>query len=778
MQDVTSFTRAQHFSYIVSLITAKLPPLDLSRSRVTMPTNRSSAARLRFGSFELDPSSGQLRKDGSLIKLQPQPFRVLQLLAEHGGAVVTRDEIKSYLWSESTFVDFEHGINFSINQIRASLSDNADKPRFIETLPRRGYRFIAPVEWVNGTHRLPPPPVSNNAGAFRFDTATFTLPTITLAHTSAFESASPSTPLEPVAKFLSKRNWISVVLWCALGLCPIAGLFLFFRMTHPFPYVVHTEQLTQSGRADPWGQITSDGARLFYLEREGDRWHTMETGTSGGESQPLNVPFPNTTIFAISPDGSQLLLAPFISREGNLPLWIMPLVGGAPRRLGDLLVNDATFSPDGKQIAFATMDGLSLTDLTGSNSRKIVDLPGVNWNIAWSPRAPKIRFSHSPANGWVPSIFEVTPQGQTLHPLLGQSSELAGACCGRWTSDGSYYFFNSWRAYQTDLWALKEPPFDISWLRSKPVRLTSGPISYSYALPADHGRVVYAHGGIEHFDVVAVDPKTSLAKPVLPGTSVVDAAFSPDGQWLVYITNGGMWRSRPDGTERVQLATNSAQANIICPRWRPDSKFILYFEHLANGFEQMYVVPADGGSRRAILDAEHTRDRPDWSPDGRSIVFSMIDDTQPRPASERGIYLFDAESGRTTKIPDSEDFFEARWSPDGRYLAGISRDSKLLKLYDIAHQRWSEVARGSLIGLAVWSPEGQYLYFQDILQSGEPLFRFRPKDSSTEPVARFDALLKTVAIRCAFIGFAPDGSLLLRNSGKGGNLYKLELDLP
>ena len=104
-----------------------------------------TSPNLRFGPFELDPAAGELRKAGILIKLQPQPFHVLLLLAERAGKLVTREEIQRCLWSDSTFVDFEHGINLSINQIRGALADSADTPRYIETLPRRGYRFIAPV---------------------------------------------------------------------------------------------------------------------------------------------------------------------------------------------------------------------------------------------------------------------------------------------------------------------------------------------------------------------------------------------------------------------------------------------------------------------------------------------------------------------------------------------------------------------------------------------------------------------------------------------------------
>src|SRR5580704_9144086 len=104
------------------------------------------STKLHFGPFEMDVASGQLRKAGILLKLQPQPFRVLLLLVERAGEVVTREKIQRCLWTDSTFVDFEHGINFSINQIRAALTDSAEEPRYIETIPKRGYRFIGTVE--------------------------------------------------------------------------------------------------------------------------------------------------------------------------------------------------------------------------------------------------------------------------------------------------------------------------------------------------------------------------------------------------------------------------------------------------------------------------------------------------------------------------------------------------------------------------------------------------------------------------------------------------------
>jgi DNA-binding winged helix-turn-helix (wHTH) protein len=111
--------------------------------------SESSPQRFRFGFFEVDTRSGELRRQGSKVNLQEQPFQVLVLLLERPGQVVTRDELSKKLWPENTYVDSERGLNKAINKIRAALRDDAEKPCFIETLPQRGYRFIAPLKtWL------------------------------------------------------------------------------------------------------------------------------------------------------------------------------------------------------------------------------------------------------------------------------------------------------------------------------------------------------------------------------------------------------------------------------------------------------------------------------------------------------------------------------------------------------------------------------------------------------------------------------------------------------
>src|SRR5712691_2578501 len=104
------------------------------------------ATSFRFGLFEVDSRTGELRKQGRRIKIRGRPFDILVLLLGRGGDVISRDELRQQLWQADTFVDFDHGLNSAINRLREALGDSAENPRFIETLPKRGYRFIAPIE--------------------------------------------------------------------------------------------------------------------------------------------------------------------------------------------------------------------------------------------------------------------------------------------------------------------------------------------------------------------------------------------------------------------------------------------------------------------------------------------------------------------------------------------------------------------------------------------------------------------------------------------------------
>ncbi len=151
---------------------------------------------MRFSGFELDLASGELRRDGALLKLQPQPAKVLAMLVSHAGEVITRNQLAEQVWGSQTFVDFEQGLNFAIRQIRTVLGDDADQPRFLETLPRRGYRFIAPVEEVAATAATPPTSQrSSGVRAAALGVATVLLLAATYLGWRHFKSPPPRQPV-------------------------------------------------------------------------------------------------------------------------------------------------------------------------------------------------------------------------------------------------------------------------------------------------------------------------------------------------------------------------------------------------------------------------------------------------------------------------------------------------------------------------------------------------------------------------------------------------------
>jgi hypothetical protein len=164
----------------------------------------------------------------------------------------------------------------------------------------------------------------------------------------------------------------------------------------PPPLVTQITRLTNSGRFDPWGGIASDGSRLFFLERDGDHWNNRQISAAGGESAPFDSPFKNTRTFAVSPDQSELLLVPFISRDSDRPLWSMPLVGGAPRRIGDIVVEGAAYSPDGKKIAVTNTTGVYVANRDGSELRRLSTLHGLVSHVVPPPGRRKWNMRSGP----------------------------------------------------------------------------------------------------------------------------------------------------------------------------------------------------------------------------------------------------------------------------------------------------------------------------------------------------------------------------------------------
>src|SRR5579863_2386686 len=307
---------------------------------------------VHFGIFKADLATGELRKSGRAVKLQPQPFKVLALLLERSGELVTREEIHRTLWGGDTFVDFEQGLNFAIKKIRDALGDNAERPRYIETLPRRGYRFIAPVEHpsIMAPQEEPSPQAAMPLqGRLISISQAVPAPSEPVPAESAFYEASPEAaaprvagPFAPVIRrspmpvsrpAASGRPafpWRRAAIAVGVLLLASAGALWVLWIPPSPPKVLRSVQLTHTGRAQPHGRVLTDGTRLYFTERTGGTLTLAQVPLGGGE--PTIVPTSSPSSYAladIDPAGERLLvIAP--SAQNEHPVWVISASGGPP----------------------------------------------------------------------------------------------------------------------------------------------------------------------------------------------------------------------------------------------------------------------------------------------------------------------------------------------------------------------------------------------------------------------------------------------------------------
>jgi eukaryotic-like serine/threonine-protein kinase len=587
------------------------------------------------------------------------------------------------------------------------------------------------------------------------------------------------------AKGQARSRTISIAAWAAAIVSVLLAAFLGFRWLSPLPppRVRRTTQLTHLGHADGWGKVTSDGARIFYLAREADHWNLMQVPISGGESQPFLSPFPSTAVLDISPDQSELLIAPFTARTGNLKFWTLPVVGGAPRRLGEVSGDSGAFSPNGEKIAYSKPDGIYVCNRNGSEPRRLASLIGNGW-IAWSPDGKALRFTLADEKTESLSLWEVSADGSNLHPLLPGWNPRPYECCGRWSADGRYYFFLSTKGEHPGLayniWVRSEKPAFPLWSKTaSPVQLTAGSTEFRALFPTKDGRQLLTIAGTD-FSVLlwsTPDKKQFLLSRQFPEIAAVDV--SPKGDWLALILRGWLlWRSRPDGSERIQLAADFSGL-VDSPRWSPDETRIVFLGVRAGRPPNIYLVHRDGGATEELLPNDQIHKSPDWLPDGESIVYFTPPAAVGAPPVESGIFVLNLKTKKTTKLAGSDGLQEPRSAFGSRYLAALTDDQTKVMLFDFQTQKWKEIATGGRLFYHLEStPDLRYLYFQDLLAPGEPLYRMRVGDSRPQRVTSFESLLQSGVIRCAFAGLTADGSPIVNANRGGTEVYALDLDLP
>lgn len=288
---------------------------------------------VHFGAFVVDLRAGELYRQGRKIKLQDQPFQLLAILLEHPGEVITRQELRNRIWPGDTFVDFDQGLNKAILKIRDALGDDADNPRFVETLPRRGYRFIAPVEPAKppSSPTIPAPSPERPGRARQFVVET---------NSAAFR---------PTVKWW----WVLTVGVVVLALSAILSSW-FRRLLSP-PRIVNYTRLTHGAHVR-WGPMGTDGTRIYFngMDQTGE-YIIGSVSSAGGDVIPVSTPLKRPILEDVSSAGTELLVSESditgaVNRERRI--YIVPIQGGSAQRIGSTVGSCATWSTDAQHILY------------------------------------------------------------------------------------------------------------------------------------------------------------------------------------------------------------------------------------------------------------------------------------------------------------------------------------------------------------------------------------------------------------------------------------------
>ncbi|MGO9272828.1 MAG: winged helix-turn-helix domain-containing protein [Terriglobia bacterium] len=723
-----------------------------------------------FGPFVLDADQHFLLRDGKPVPLAPKAVDVLLVLVGNAGRLVEKDELMRQVWPE-TFVE-EGNLTKNIFVLRHALGNGDTGREYIETVPKRGYRFVARVGAV----------VSNGEGP-----AAKTAPQQPAVATPALDpnalAGLPPAPGPDDGGGTARWPWRLTT--TVLAVLVLAGLLGWVWLSPPSqPAVLKITQITHFGRVAATGRLVTDGTRLFFVERRGGRETLAAVPVEGGEPVPVPTPFANTALDAISPDHSELLVRS--DAGGEQTLWMLPTTGGSPRPLGNVIGHNPAWSRDGQKIVYFSGSDLYVVKPDGSESRKLVNAAD-GWLACWSPDGQAVRFTAWSSELPTLSLWEVSAQGSNLHRLLAgwREREAAknfadGESGGDWTPDGNYFVFRSTRAGVASIWAISEKRKFLRWPARAPVQLTTTDSSL-WSLLAAKNRIFYT-GEKEVRELARYDARLKQFVPYLPGVRGRDVGFSRDGQWVAYIATTNqqdiLWRSRADGRERQQLTFPSMDAGA--PRWSPDGKQIAFVGNLPGKLRRIFLVSSDGGEPEPVtaLDSLY----PDWSPGGDSLFFSG-----PVPASASmisaknfGTYRLDLKTRRLSVFPGAEVLKASAWSPDGRYLVAQTRDDRKLMLFDSQSRQWSELAHGEVLRAPVlWSRDSKYAYSQDVSEGvSQPIFRVRISDLKIERIATLEQILRADVRNYVLTGLAPDDSPLVSLVLSYSDIYALDLNLP
>jgi DNA-binding winged helix-turn-helix (wHTH) protein/Tol biopolymer transport system component len=575
------------------------------------------AETIRFAGYELDQDAMELRKDGSPIRLQEQPFRVLALLAERPGKIVTREELREQIWG-NTFVDFDQSLNKAINRVREALNDNAATPEYVETVPRRGYRFIAPV-------------IASTANGMSIPAASATINTIITSEKQA------------------RRSWtVPVAAIAVVGLLAIIGATA-VRWRQPRSPTVPEARLITSFGWQP--TLSRDGKLLAYVSSVGNEpSHIWVQQTAGGEAIPVTTGPEFDDLPDFSPDGTRIA---FYSARGGGGIYTTSTLPGEPRLLvGSPKAFFPRFSPDADRILYL-QDHKAFT--VSVNGGQPAPLP-VNGDFIlysppmWSPGGKEILFYGSPrgepnqrANWWIAPV--AAGQARMVHlPGLERDdqSTVHPYAWVRAADEREWILYSITKPHNWKLCRIRVSARGTTDEAPELISSGNGNLGWLGGASRD-GKLAYTIvSGSASIYQISINPRGQKSAPTLQ-LPLREAEFhnspsvSHDGKWMAYVTDTPgkpdlvVLRNLNTGSEHLLDDNDRVPGGDVATSISPDGSRVMFQRDCKEGpFRATpdkplpcgYVVSSEGGGSERVCLRCTPRG---FSSDGWSVLLQKYD---------------------------------------------------------------------------------------------------------------------------------------------------------
>jgi DNA-binding winged helix-turn-helix (wHTH) protein/Tol biopolymer transport system component len=609
-------------------------------------------ATIRFGIFEVDPRSGELRKSGTRIRLQEQPFQLLLVLLERPGELVTRDELKRRIWPEDSFGDFDHAVNVAVAKLRAALGDSADVPRYVETLHRRGYRFVLPASAVGGTQK----------GGM---TEPGEIPS---------PQKPPDSPLVTNSKF--KVRWRKAALLACVAV--LLGLAAVYHYSHRPKISTRMPKITQISE---WhkpmndAKLSPDGHAIAFDSPVDGISQVFVMLISGGAPLQLTNDVGDKLVNTFSPDGSEIY---YELTLGPDEAWAVPTLGGPARRL--VPANYLATSPDGAFLYYAKSDSLALfrADRSGLNEVKVYQSDDPHrWTspVLVFPDGHQLlaaSYRRDLPNARLSIINLATKKAMDLGVTV-DVGELSGNPDVVWSEPGKSILFSRTVNGLTNIWSYNLRDHLLTQITSG-----IGP-DYSPMLAPGGKGIYYVNGRNSGFlTAYSLDSKESLEITAEDATQPV---ISPDGKRVIYATlpaqqRSEIWVSDIDGNHKVKLVTSH---DLVTGYWAVDNFHLSFIDYGDGSGSKVYTVAADGNDLRQLPIVDGTPTSLVWSPDQKSVYISSDSSMD----ESRSVWKVSLDGSTSEKIvSDCADVIDA--APSGRYLLGIVFFGQKSGVYEVS----------------------------------------------------------------------------------------------